>query len=142
MKKQMFEAPGGGSPQKWLYVSGIAILVAGLLAAALIYKTAADFSKRAQDYQSRAGEALPSPDNSKQYLRELQLYGGTANVLAYELRTWFAGLWEGESLAYTIIFITLLVSSGIFYVASRLPSGAGPDSRREDPGGTGRDRGR
>ena len=115
-------------------MSGIAILVVGLVGAALIYKASADYSTRVQEYRARGGEILPSPDNSKQYLRELELYGGTANVLAYELRTWFVGLWQGESLAYTIIFITVLVSSGIFYVASRLPPGAGKEAR----GGKGR----
>lgn len=121
---------GSADGQKWLYASGVAILVAGLVAAALIFAASADRSNQVQSYQ---GEVLPSPDNSKQYLRDLQLYGGTANVLAYELSSWFAGLWEGKRLAYTIIFITLLVAAGIFYVAARLPSsGAAADFRKQD----------
>ncbi len=97
----------------------MAVLIVGLIGAALIfYKSSAD---RLQEYPDRAGQVLPSPDNSKQYLRQMELYGGTANVLAYKFRTWFIGLWRGTTLAYTIIFLTLLVSSGLFYVASCLP---------------------
>ena len=75
---------------------------------------------RVQAYESGAGEILPSPDNSKQYLRELELYGGKANVLAYQLRTWFAGLWRGKRLAYLIIFITVVVSSMTILLGRRL----------------------
>ncbi len=104
-----------------LYCSGIAILIAGLVCAALVYKAAVERSDMVRAYESGDETVLPSPDNSKQYLRELQLYGGTANVLAYELRTWFSGLWQGKSLACIIIFITILVASGIFYLAANPP---------------------
>ncbi|MGC8491247.1 MAG: hypothetical protein ACP5SH_05875 [Syntrophobacteraceae bacterium] len=118
MKKQKEETGANGSLRTWLYRSAVAVLVVGLFGAALIYKSSAD---RSQEYRNRAGQVLPSPDNSKQYLRQMELYGGTANVLAYEFRTWFVGLWQGTTLAYTIIFLTLLVSSGLLYVASCLP---------------------
>ena len=127
---------GFGKPgrRNVLYLSGIAILIAGLVCAALVYKAAVDSSNMAQAYESGDGTVLPSPDNSKQYLRELQLYGGAANVLAYELRTWFSGLWQGKSLACMIIFITILVASTIFHLARRLPSRTEADSRREGDG--------
>lgn len=118
MTKQREGAGPNGSLRTWLFRSAIAVLVVGLFGAVLIYKSSAD---RSRQYQDRAGQVLPSPDNSKQYLRQMELYGGTANVLAYEFRAWFVGLWQGRTLAYTISFITLLVSSGLFYVASCLP---------------------
>ncbi|MDR3569064.1 MAG: hypothetical protein P4L43_13630 [Syntrophobacteraceae bacterium] len=113
--------------RKWLYFSAIAIMVTGIACSTLIYhKASVDCSNRMQAYASGEASVYPSPDTSKQYLRELELYGGTANVLAYQLRSWFSGLWRGKRLAYTLILITVLVSSGIVYVARRLPS-------RKDP---------
>jgi hypothetical protein len=102
-------------------VSGI-ILLAGLGSSVLIYELSRDRSASVLGYEDAGGSVYPiSPEDSKQYLRGLELYGGTANVLADELRRWFAGLWHGQSLAFTVAFITILVSSGIFYTARRLP---------------------
>jgi len=103
------------------FVSGI-ILLAGLGSSVLIYELSRDRSASVLGYEDAGGSVYPiSPEDSKQYLRGLELYGGTANVLADELRRWFAGLWHGQSLAFTVAFITILVSSGIFYTARRLP---------------------
>ena len=49
------------------------------------------------------------PLQTKQYRHDLEVYGGTANVLAAEFREWFAGLWYGTNLAYTIAVLTLLL---------------------------------
>lgn len=120
--------------RKLLYICAVAVLVFGLVCSALVYTASVCCPNSVRAYESGEGAYLPSPDNSKQYLRELQLYGGTANVLAYELRTWFDGLWHGKSLAYTLIFITVLVSSGLFYAARLAPSGAGANGEREERG--------
>ncbi len=103
-------------------VSGI-ILLAGLGSSVLIYELSRDRSASVLGYEDAGGSVYPIlPEDSKQYLRGMELYGGTANVLADELRRWFVGLWHGKSLAFTVAFITILVSSGIFYTARRLPS--------------------
>lgn len=107
-------------------ISGIILLV-GLSSAFLIHRAAERQSAGAS--MSEEGEESvyqPNPENSKQYLRELELYGGQANVLAYEIRCWFVGLWHGESLAYIVACIAILVSLGVFYAADHLPS-RGPD---------------
>jgi len=49
------------------------------------------------------------PLDNKKYIHDLQVYGGTANVLAAEFREWLAGLWYGRNLAYTIAVLTVLV---------------------------------
>lgn len=49
------------------------------------------------------------PLDTKKYVHDLRVYGGTANVLAAEFREWFAGLWYGRNLAYTIAVLTILV---------------------------------
>ncbi|MGO9014391.1 MAG: hypothetical protein ACLQF0_05375 [Dissulfurispiraceae bacterium] len=100
--------------QTRLYLISAVILLFGLGSSVLIYLTAENDSDNALDFE-----------NSKIYLHDLELYGGKANVLAHDFRTWLVGLWHGKSLAYTIACITLVISFGIFFVARHLP----PDSK-------------
>ena len=72
------------------------------------------------------------PEDSKKYLRDLELYGGKANVLMDQFRRWFMGLWHGKSLAYTIAGITIFISLGTFYVANHWLSGLESDIPGED----------
>jgi len=110
-----------------------AILMIGLSSAALIYATSRHYPADVLGYEDAGGSVYPVlPEDSKQYLRGLQLYGGTANVLADELRRWFDGLWHGKSLAFTVACITIFISSAIFYAADRLPAGPKPDAPRKN----------
>ncbi len=98
------------------------ILIIGLLIAAGIY------------WNAVAAEANPlgDPEDSKQYLREMQVYGGTANVLAGELREGFGSLWHGKRLAFTVAFLTIVSAGAGRFVTRRLPApgeaeaGSGP----------------
>jgi hypothetical protein len=83
-------------------------------------------------YELIGGEAYPiTPDNSKMYEHNLELFGGKAAVLANEFRYWFVGLWHGKSLAVTVACITIVVSLGVFFVANHLPSKVhGENNRR------------
>ena len=98
--------------QARLYLGSFIILLIGLGISAIIYLSATNTSDSGLDY---------APENSKMYLHDLELYGGKANLLANELMSWFAGLWRGASLAYTIGCITILISAGIFFIAHHLP---------------------
>ncbi len=105
-----------------LYLISGTILVVGLSSAFLIYR--ASESQPVGVTGSEAGEGglyELNPEYSKQYLRALELYGGQANVLAYEIREWFVGLWHGKSLAYIVAGVTIVVALGVFSEASRLP---------------------
>ncbi|MGO9021173.1 MAG: hypothetical protein ACLQVJ_22765 [Syntrophobacteraceae bacterium] len=114
------------------FVSGIILLV-GLASAVLIYESSGNGSGSDLGYEDANGSVYPvSPEDSKQYLRGLELYGGTANLLADELRRWFVGLWHGKLLAFTVAWITVLVSSVVFYTARRLPSRLNSDARIEN----------
>ncbi|HEV3077031.1 MAG TPA: hypothetical protein VHB47_21590 [Thermoanaerobaculia bacterium] len=115
-----------------------AILIGGLAAAIVIYANAGP----APEYP--LGSDL---EDSKVYLRQLELYGGKANVLAVELRQWFDGLWHGRSLAFTVAVLAALVAAGFRLAAIPLPplddaddAGGGQPSR--DGGGPGADTGR
>jgi hypothetical protein len=87
---------------------GAVILVVGLASAIWIYLAASPATGDALGYNS---------EESKQYLRTMELYGGKANVLAAELRQWFEGLWHGRRLAYTVACATVLLA-GVFWFAA------------------------
>ncbi len=104
-----------------------AILIAGLLAALVIYRTAAPPPE----------DPLGNMEDSKQSLRQLEMYGGQANVFAYELRRWFGGLWQGTSLAITVAFLATILAAGCRLAAIPLPppeGDAAPKPNPNDPG--------
>ncbi len=109
------------------------ILVGGMGSAILIYWTAGNHSSGVLGYEEEGGTVYPIlPDDSKKYLRDLELYGGKANVLMDELRRGFTGLWYGKSLAITVACITIFVSFGVFYAANHLPSRLKSDASNEN----------
>jgi hypothetical protein len=59
------------------------------------------------------------PEDTKQYLRDLELYGGKVNVLATEFMNWWDGLWQGRNLASTVAWLTVLAALAFWYTASR-----------------------
>jgi len=119
-------------------ISGI-VLVVGLGGAILIYWTSNNTPNGVLGYEEGGGSVYPiRPEDSRRYLRDMELYGGKANVLMDEFRRWFTGLWRGQSLAFTVGFITVSISLGILYVASHLPSNSQIDLPGENHrGGTG-----
>lgn len=80
-----------------------AILVLGLAASLVIYLRA----------QAPADNPLGyDPEDTKRYRREMEVYGGTANLLASDVREWLVSLWHGERLAFTVAFLTALSAAG------------------------------
>jgi len=88
-----------------------AILLAGLGLSLVVY-VRARMATGAEDYQL---------EETKRYLRDLAMYGGTANVLATEIRHWFASLWQGVNLAYTLAVLTVVAAGAYLYIAPRAP---------------------
>ncbi len=108
--------------QTRLNLLGAIILVVGLATAIWIYANAVDIPYGALGYEDEGGTLYPvMPEDSKQYQRSMELYGGKANVLADEFRRWFGGLWHGKSLAVIIAATAILISFGCFYAANHLP---------------------
>jgi len=104
-----------------LNLISVIILLGGLGSAILIYRTAEDTPYGVLGYEEGGGTVYPvMPEDSKQYLRGLELYGGKANVLMDQLRRGFIGLWHGKTLAFTIAFITFFISFALFYTANYL----------------------
>jgi hypothetical protein len=91
----------------------VAILVLGLGGALWIYVAAVlapgDIS----------GE---DPTDSKQYQRQMELYGGKANVLAADLMRWLGSLWHGRRLALTMACATVAVAGGVWLLTDPIPA--------------------
>ncbi len=81
-------------------VSGTIVAV-GWIAAVAIYLTARD---------AEADPWIEEMEHSREYERQVEVVGGKGALLATELDRWFAGLWQGTSLAYTIAFLALVVA--------------------------------
>ncbi len=113
------------NPPTRLYLASAIILLVGMGSAAVIYLTAGDVADGVLGYDVA---------ESKMYRHDLELYGGKANVLAAEFTSWFGGLWHGKSLAYTIGWITILIASGLFFVAYHAPSGSEAADRDANEG--------
>jgi hypothetical protein len=93
------------APRTWVRLIIAAILVVGLGGALAIYLTAEPVS----------GDLLGRED-SRQYLRAMELYGGKANILAAELLDWFQSLWHGRRLAVTVACTTVLAAAAVWLV--------------------------
>ena len=110
--------------QRRHYLITTLILLVGLGSSALIYLTADNEPDNDVFYEYQ---------HSKKYKHDLELYGGKANVLANDFIGWFAGLWQGRSLALTITCITIVISFGYFFVVSSLDHAAGGENHRDGP---------
>jgi hypothetical protein len=111
----MTQDPARIDPRRRLVAA--AILLFGLGSALVIFVTAAP------DPASAPGGR---PEDSKQYLRDMELYGGKANVLASEYRQWFESLWQGRRLAGTVVALTLAALLFFLVASTPLPPGADP----------------
>jgi len=104
-----------------LKLISVIILLVGLVSAILIYQSAGNYAGTVLGYEQGNGTIYPmEPEDYKTYSRDMELYGGTANVLLDELRRWFDGLWHGKSLAFIVACTTILLSSGLFYAAKHM----------------------
>src|SRR5262249_57747211 len=98
--------------QALLRLAAAATAIVGFVSAIWIYLTAAAPPGNPLGYE---------PEDSKQYIRDLERYGGKANVLATQLTDWVNGLWHGRRLAFTLACITGLAARGLLLAPIPLP---------------------
>jgi hypothetical protein len=97
------------------------VLLVGLASAIAVYMTAVN----------PADDPLGNPmDTSKIYQRNMEMVGGTANLVAGQITDWVKGLFQGRTLAYTLAFLTLALAYGFFFITEDLPAeGRAPGPR-------------
>lgn len=112
------------------------ILLVGLACSGIIYWTAGNpAAPGLLGYEEGEGGVYPiEPDQSKKYLRDMEIYGGQANVLMDQLRRWLIGLWQGKSLAYTVAGLSALAAAAVYWAAGRPTDGdEGDEPSRDEP---------
>lgn len=110
---------GGALRSRRVRVATAAIFAVGLSSALAVYLAA----------RPAPGNPLGAdPEDSKQYLRQMEVYGGTANVLASDIREWLGSLWHGKRLAATIATTTVLLASGVWFFGARPSAESDPAS--------------
>jgi MFS family permease len=77
------------------------------------------------------------PEDSKRYLRDLERYGGKANIVAGEITDWFNGLWHGRRLAFIVACVTVIVAGALLLAAIPMDSDLGDESSNRTRRGEG-----
>jgi hypothetical protein len=96
------------SPLRRCYLTTVSILLSGLIVSLVIYLLAEDDTYN----------PIAEYEGSKKFAYELERIGGKSAVVANEFNNWFAGLWHGRQLAFTIAGITVLVAIVYYFIAS------------------------
>ena len=107
------------SPRSRHLLIAAAIVLAGGVAATVVYLRAVDEAPAPMEF---------SATTSKQYRHDLEVFGGTANVLSAQFMDWFNSLWHGRSLAYTVAVIAAFAALAYLFVtevAAPLPADEG-----------------
>ena len=76
-----------------------------------------------------AANPLGDPEDTKTYLREMELYGGKANLLAYDIREWLSSLWHGRRLAATVAVLTAVAALLIWYFGRPIDDSGNPEAK-------------
>ena len=111
------------NPLKRYQLVTILMLIAGMGSAVVIYMTAGSSDESA---------LVSEFEESKRYMHDLELYGGKANVIANKFMHWFVGLWHGQALAFTVAFLSVVISFSYFLVARQLASHSASDAAHEN----------
>ncbi|HUJ79256.1 MAG TPA: hypothetical protein VLY45_02945 [Nitrospiria bacterium] len=109
----------------------VLILVAGLSGALAIHLRAGQDRDDADRYEIVNGQAYPvNPEDIGKYRHDLELYGGTWNVLADRIMRRAEGFWRGKALAPTVAVLTVVFAAGWYFIAG-LPAGPEDDDEGE-----------
>jgi hypothetical protein len=102
----------------------VGILALGFGAATVIYVAATPKGTNPLGYE---------PEDTKKYLRDLEMFGGKINVLATEFTRWWDGLWHGRNLATTVAWLTLFVALAFWFATHRQARSSYPTDAESNP---------
>ena len=68
------------------------------------------------------------PEDSKKYLRQMEMIGGKANVVASQLQAWFDSLWHGRGLPRTVAVLTVVLAGTFWFSTHPGPPEVRPPS--------------
>ena len=96
-----------------LNAAGYVVLAAGCVGSVVAYRAGIAYDAR--------NSFATDPIVAKQNDQRLADIAGKSNVFAHDTMQWFAGLWHGTHLAYTLGVLTLVVAGVCFFIAYALP---------------------
>ena len=99
-----------------LKLLGILVLVGGFGAAVCIWR-AEDLIDR-QRIASQRGDSQLSPDDSRRYTHDTEMYYGQTGLLMDRWRRWLDDQTHGKGLARTLAITSLLFAAGCFLLAA------------------------
>jgi uncharacterized membrane protein (DUF485 family) len=116
------QTPGKGPPlHKRIFYLGVAVLVAGLIGAALIYVSSAN---------TRSDDLTAQIADQRAYEYQIERFGGMATVYLVRFNEWLSSLWHGRQLAVTVGVLAIMIALVCFWVAGLL-SASLPEGRDE-----------
>lgn len=102
----------------WQWIGG-AVLLLGLACSAVLYWGADDTAMDASRYEVIDGVVYPLPlEDTKQYSRQMEVYGGKGLVLVDAVTRWFGSLWHGRRLAVVVAVCSVALALVFRYVAN------------------------
>jgi len=113
-----------------LHRAGLAILVAGLTAATVVYIS----TPNAAESQASAVQIIDGvayPVDPSRGMQQLERVGGKASVQIYRFQQFFESLWHGRRFAYTLVVITAVLAFVCWHIADLMdetPLGPSQDS--------------
>ena len=110
--------------RKVFHLTSAGILLLGLASAVLFYISAINDTSDSS-YDVIGGFVYPGGGAyNKKYVHDLQLYGGNAAMLGDQFTRWFAGLWRGKTLSYTVACIAVVLAFLFFVAGNNVPGNA------------------
>lgn len=101
------QAPARRPLHDVIYYWGMAILAIGLVSAALIYAFTDD----------RDTDASSEIASGRMYEHNIELMGGKLAIYMDRFNDWFAHLWHGRPLAYTVAVLAIAIALVCFWIA-------------------------
>ena len=66
------------------------------------------------------------------YQHNLELMGGKLGVMLADFSDWFASLWHGKRLGYTVACISIATAAGCFWISRMMSFEPLSNARNED----------
>lgn len=95
------------SRSQLLYRAGQIILIIGLAAALIIYAVAPT-------------DDLTATPEDQRYIDQVERIGGTLQLAMIQFEHWFAGLWHGSNLAFTLAALSIVAALVCFWLSDLL----------------------
>lgn len=101
-----------------LNLLGVIILISGLSSATSIWLAQDRLDRQTRPAGTNVTGPL-SPEDSRRYSHDVELYYGKTGLLMDQWKRWLAELTQGKPLARMIAVASLVVAAGLFYLAAK-----------------------